>query len=135
MAPWTERHLVNRAMRVAVRFGRDIDGIRELEVRGRRSGTVRRVPVKVIELGGERYVVSLYGNSGWVRNLGAAQTANLRFGRHGEQVVAAELAPDEKRPVVQAYLAGASRAETRERLANAEAHAGVPVFRLSAPIR
>jgi hypothetical protein len=62
--------------------------------------------------------------------LRAAGTAELRFGRQVEEVVAVELAVDDKRPVVEAYLAGASRAETRERLAEGEARASVPVFRL-----
>jgi hypothetical protein len=38
MASWAERHLVNRAVRIGARLGRDIDGVRELEVVGRRTG-------------------------------------------------------------------------------------------------
>jgi hypothetical protein len=47
--PFTERHLVTPLLRVlAGRLGLDIDGIRVLEVRGRRSGTWHRTPVKVV---------------------------------------------------------------------------------------
>jgi deazaflavin-dependent oxidoreductase (nitroreductase family) len=129
MASWAERNLTNRAVRLGTRLGRDIDGVRELEVRGRRTGKLRRVPVKVLEVGGERYVVSLYGRSGWAENLRVSPTARLRFGRHVEDVVATELADADKGPIVLAYLDGASRAETRRRLEAGSA--AMPVFRLS----
>ena len=143
MASWTERNLVNRAVRLGTRLGRDIDGVRELEARGRRTGRSRRTPVKVLEVGGERYLVSLCGDSGWVHNLRAQPAARLRFGRDVEEVVATELADDEeKRVVAQAYLAGAGREETRKQLAWAadgasaeDARRGatsVPMFRLGA---
>ena len=141
MASWAERNIVNRAVRLGTRLGRDIDGIRELEVRGRRTGKSRRTPVKVLEVDGERYLVSLNGTSGWAHNLRAQRTARLRFGRDVEDVVATELADDEKRVVAQVYRAAAGRDETRKRLAwAAESASGedarrgamsVPVFRLS----
>ena len=141
MASWTERNVVNRAVRLGTRLGRDIDGIRELEVRGRRTGRSRRSPVKVLEVDGARYVVSLYGDSGWVHNLRAQRTARLRFGRDVEEVVATELAHDEKQLVAQAYREAASREQTRKQLAWAadgasgeDARRGamsVPMFRLS----
>jgi hypothetical protein len=34
---WAERNVVNRAVRLGARLGREIDGVRELEVRRRRS--------------------------------------------------------------------------------------------------
>ena len=141
MASWVERNVVNPAVRLGTRLGRDIDGVRELEVRGRRTGKPRRTPVKVLEVDGERYLVSLYGRSGWVRNLRSQGVARLRFGRDVEEVRAVEVADDEKRPIALAYLAGAGREETRRSLAWAadgvseeEARRGavsVPIFRLS----
>ena len=141
MASWAERHLVNRAVLVGVRLGREIDGVRELEVRGRRTGEPRRTPVKVLEVDGERYLVSLSGSSGWVCNVRAREAARLRFGRRVEDVVVTELADAEKRPVVRAYLLSASRPETRRRLEwagddvqEAEARRGAartPVFRVT----
>jgi deazaflavin-dependent oxidoreductase (nitroreductase family) len=130
VASWAERNLVNRAVRVGVRLGRDIDGVQELEVRGRRTGRPRRTPVKVLEVDGERYLVSLNGSSDWVRNLRARRTARLRFGRRVEQIVATEVADPDKAPVVRAYREGTTRAETRRRLAGT---AEVPVFRLERP--
>ena len=140
MASWAERHVVNRLVRVGVRLGREIDGVRELEVAGRRTGRRGRVPVKVLEVGGARYLVSLTGDSGWARNLRAAGTAQPRFGRRVEAITATELADADKAPVARAYLESAERAATRARLGwaaeglpDAEALRGaaaVPVFRI-----
>ena len=143
MASWTERHLVNRAVRLGLRLGRDIDGLQELEVRGRRSGKRRRTPVKILEVDGRRYIVSLSGSSGWVCNLRASQRARLRFGRRVEEVVVSEIPDRDKPPVVRAYLAAATHAETRRHLEWAregapEAEvlrqaARFPVFRITGP--
>ena len=73
--------------------------------------------MKVLEVDRARYLVSLYGTSGWAHNLRAQRTARLRFGRDVEEVAATELAHDEKRVVAQAYLAAAGRDETRKQLA------------------
>ena len=134
--------LADRAVLLGVRLGREIDGIRELEVIGRRSGKARRTPVKVLQIDGERYVVSLSGSSGWVCNLRERGTARLRIGRHLEGVVATELRDVQKPPIVRAYLEGATRPGTRRQLAWAaqgapeadvqRGAASVPVFRLTA---
>ena len=116
MASWTERHLVNRAVRLGLRLGRDIDGLQVLEVRGRRTGKQRRTPVKILEVDGQRYVVSLSGSSGWVCNLRVSQKARLRFGRRVEDVVMIEIPDRDKPPVVRTYLTAATRPETRRRL-------------------
>jgi deazaflavin-dependent oxidoreductase (nitroreductase family) len=139
MVSWTERHLVNRAVLVGVRLGRDIDGIRELEVVGRRTGKPRRTPVKVLHVSGERYLVSLSGRSGWACNLRARKTARLRFGRHVEDVVATEIPDAEKPRIARAYLESATRPETSQKLAWAaegapdaqRGAASTPIFRLT----
>ncbi len=141
MPSWAELHLVNRAVSIGVRLGCDIDGIHELEVRGRRTGKPRRTPVKVLEVDGERYLVSLNGSSDWVRNLRSHKTARLRMGRRVEEVVATEIPAAKKPPIVRAYLMGATRAETTRRLGWAGEHASqaevrrgaaeVPVFRVT----
>jgi deazaflavin-dependent oxidoreductase (nitroreductase family) len=125
---WIERHIVNRGVRAGVWLGRDIDGVRTLEVTGRRTGRRRRTPVKMLELDGRRYVVSLYGESDWARNLRRQPRARILFGRRGESVNATELPTDQRAPVIEAYTAAATRGETRRRL---EEHAAeLPVFRL-----
>jgi hypothetical protein len=54
-----------------------------LEVRGRRSGQNIRFPLVMAVVGGERYLVSMLGQSAnWVRNARAAgDDATLRHGR------------------------------------------------------
>jgi deazaflavin-dependent oxidoreductase (nitroreductase family) len=76
-----------------------------LAVRGRRSGEWRQVPVNVLELGGERFLVSTRGNSEWVRNLRAAGSGELRRGGRTEPFTAAEADDVDKPPIIEAYLA------------------------------
>ena len=128
-AAWVERHLVNRAVRVGIWLGRDIDGVHALETTGRRTGRPRRTPVKLLELDTGRYVVSLRGESSWVRNLRQEPRARILFGRAAETVNAIELPPDQRSPVIQTYLATSMREETRTALA--QGVAGIPVFRLN----
>jgi len=75
-----------------------------LEVKGRRSGAPRSVPVNVVEYDGARYLVSPRGESEWVRNVrAAAGRAVLRHGKR-ESVSLEELPPGERAPIIQAYL-------------------------------
>jgi hypothetical protein len=57
----------------------------------------------VAALGGERYLVSLAGDSEWVRNVRAAGFAVVRHGRP-EIVRLVEIAPGERPRVIRAYL-------------------------------
>jgi deazaflavin-dependent oxidoreductase (nitroreductase family) len=66
-----------------------------LTVQGRRSGAPRTAPVAMFEHAGRRGLVSLFGESQWVRNLHAAGRGRLRFGSRTEEVKAIELAPAE----------------------------------------
>jgi deazaflavin-dependent oxidoreductase (nitroreductase family) len=127
-AGWVERHLVNRAVRIGVWLGRDIDGVHTLETTGRRTGRPRRTPVKLLEIDTGRYVVSLRGESGWVRNLRQEPRARILLGRGAERVTAIELPPDQRSPVIQAYLVTALREEARTALAQGVAE--IPAFRL-----
>jgi deazaflavin-dependent oxidoreductase (nitroreductase family) len=76
-----------------------------LAVRGRTSGEWRTVPVNVLELAGQRYLVAPRGDTQWVRNLRATGRGELR--RHGraEPFRATEIPDHEKPRVVEAYLA------------------------------
>jgi deazaflavin-dependent oxidoreductase (nitroreductase family) len=130
--PFTERRLVTPLLRLlAGRLGLDTDGIRVLGVRGRHSGTWHTTPLKVLTYAGQRYLVSLHGNSDWVRNLRVHPQARLRLGRHLQQVTAVEL-PDELRaPVLDAYLAATRRRTTRQLLTGTDIRAkDHPVFQL-----
>ena len=52
-----------------------------LETRGRRSGRTRTVPIAVLRHGGERWLVSPFGDVAWVHNARADSAATLRRGR------------------------------------------------------
>ena len=76
-----------------------------LHVRGRNTGHWRSVPVNVLELDGERYLVSPRGETNWVRNLRAAGGGQLEYGRRRAQPFTAVEVPDEEKPrVIAAYL-------------------------------
>ncbi len=75
-----------------------------LEVPGRRTGRPRRTALVWAEHGGDRYLVSLAGESEWVRNVRAAGCrATVR--RHRAHRVLLEEVPVNKRaPILKAYL-------------------------------
>ena len=85
--------------------------------------------MKLLERDTGRYVVSLRGESSWVRNLRQEPRARILFGRAAERVTAIELPPDQRSPVIQTYLATAMREETRTALTRGVAE--LPVFRLN----
>jgi deazaflavin-dependent oxidoreductase (nitroreductase family) len=98
---WVRVRLVNpllRALVLRARLGRrgDQNVMRILRVRGRRSGRLYDVPVRIAALNGQRYVVSLLGASQWARNLRAAGAAQLLVGASVEPVVAREIQAEEK---------------------------------------
>src|SRR5215467_10146285 len=76
-----------------------------LEVLGRRSGRTARLPLVMAVVEGERYLVSMLGAEvDWVRNVkAAAGNVTLRHGRR-EQVRLEEVPPEQRAPVLKAYL-------------------------------
>jgi deazaflavin-dependent oxidoreductase (nitroreductase family) len=77
-----------------------------LAVRGRRSGEWRTVPVNVLELDGDRYLVAPRGETEWVKNLRVAGGGELRRrGRVEPFRVAEEITdPDVRARIIGAYL-------------------------------
>jgi deazaflavin-dependent oxidoreductase (nitroreductase family) len=101
---WFTVHVFNPIVEGLTRIGVSVLGSRVLAVRGRTSGTVRTVPVNLLEYEGVRYLVAPRGNTQWVRNLRAAGEGELRLGRRTERFRAIEVGDDEKPPVLRAYL-------------------------------
>ena len=93
------------------------------------SGQWRTVPVNVLELDGERYLVAPRGDTEWVRNLRVRGRGELRRRAQVEPFRAAELPDSEKPRIVEAYLARWGHQVTRyfEAL---PAPADHPVFRI-----
>jgi deazaflavin-dependent oxidoreductase (nitroreductase family) len=101
---WLNRNVFNRAVAFMTRHGVSVLGSRVLAVQGRTSGKWRTTPVNLLEHDGRRYLVAPRGEAQWVRNLRAAGNGQLRVGRRVEAFRARELDPDEKVPVLRAYL-------------------------------
>ena len=134
---WFTQHVVNRAIRRLARLGLSPKGLRELRVRGRKTGEWRTVAVNLLELDGARYLVAPRGTTEWVRNIRVAGEGELRVGRRIEAFAVRELADAEKAPVLREYLArwkaevkvffeGIDEHATDEQLA--EIAPGFPVF-------
>jgi deazaflavin-dependent oxidoreductase (nitroreductase family) len=77
--------------------GADGSGMRVLEVLGRKTGRPYQRPVAVAVVDGRRYVVSLWGESQWARNLRAGAPARLQIGRRVEPVEAQEVPDGEEK--------------------------------------
>jgi deazaflavin-dependent oxidoreductase (nitroreductase family) len=75
-----------------------------LEVPGRRSGVIRRTIMLRTACDGGHYLVALAGESQWVRNVRAAggRVVIGRRERHAARL--AELPPQQRAPIIRAYL-------------------------------
>jgi deazaflavin-dependent oxidoreductase (nitroreductase family) len=76
-----------------------------LAVRGRTSGEWRTVPVNVLKLDGQRYLVAPRCDTQWGRNLRATGRGELRWRGRVEPFRAIEIPDNEKPRVIEAYLA------------------------------
>lgn len=76
-----------------------------LDVRGRSSGRTFSLPLVMVVVEGERYLVSMLGEeAAWVRNTRAAGgNVTLRHGRR-EDVRLEEVPVDRRAPILKAYL-------------------------------
>jgi deazaflavin-dependent oxidoreductase (nitroreductase family) len=101
---WLTQHLFNPLVAMLTRLGLSVAGSRILEVRGRTSGELRRTPVNLLALDGDRYLVAPRGNTQWARNLRVSGSGRLLVGRRGEAFRAIEVADEDKPPILRAYL-------------------------------
>lgn len=116
-------------------------GMATLEVTGRASGRTVSLPVAIVVVDGQRYLVSMLGeNVQWVKNVRAAGgRAVIRSGAR-EEVHLEEVAVDQRAPILKAYLRRAPGARSHipvskdAPLTEFEKIAGAyPVFRLVSP--
>jgi deazaflavin-dependent oxidoreductase (nitroreductase family) len=102
---WITRNVANRLIATLTAGGISVVGSRVLEVKGRRSGQTRRVPVNLLPLDGHEYLVSPRGETEWVRNVRASGgELQLVLGRKRQTRHATELSGEEKVRVLRAYL-------------------------------
>ncbi|MGC4192959.1 MAG: nitroreductase/quinone reductase family protein [Thermomicrobiales bacterium] len=99
------RRLINPiAVFVVGTIGLAPAGVMVLRVRRRMSGRMQAVPLNVLVHQGAYHLVSLEGESDWLRNLRAAGRASLVRGRTSVAVVVAEDVPVERRlPILRFY--------------------------------
>jgi deazaflavin-dependent oxidoreductase (nitroreductase family) len=71
---------------------------------GRVTGRERTTPVIVLRTGDERWLVSPYGQVGWVHNVRAHPVVSLRVGRRTEVLRAVEAGSAAAAPVLQRYV-------------------------------
>ena len=97
--------VMNRCSAAVHALGVAPDYMVTLDVRGRRSGRRISLPLVMVVVEGERYLVSMLGAEvGWVRNVKAAGgNATLRHGRR-EEVRLEEVPASQRAPVLKAYL-------------------------------
>jgi deazaflavin-dependent oxidoreductase (nitroreductase family) len=101
---WFTRNVFNRVVNGLMALGISIAGSRVLEVKGRKSGQWRSIPVNLLEVDGSRYLVAPRGNTQWVRNMRVAAGGRLRLGRKTEDFKATEVTGDAAVPLLRAYL-------------------------------
>jgi deazaflavin-dependent oxidoreductase (nitroreductase family) len=118
---WLRRQ-VNRGVAWIAGFGLTPSNTVRLEVAGRKTGKVHAFAVTLAILDDQRYLVSLAGESDWVRNLRAADTAVIRHGRR-RTIRVEELAVEDRAAVLDAYLS--KRALSRSPAAAARNYFGV----------
>ncbi len=101
---WIAR-LINRFWATIHSSGIAPKTLATLEVAGRKSGRLISLPVAVVTVGGQRYLVSMLGdNVQWVQHVRAASgRAALRSGSLKE-VRLEEVPPEQRAPILKAYL-------------------------------
>ncbi len=102
---WFTKHIFNRVVAVLTKLGISVWGSRVLEVKGRKTGEVRRTPVNLLKIESQDYLVSPRGDGQWVRNVRSDDgRLDLIVGKRREHYVATELPDEQKMPVLRAYL-------------------------------
>ena len=103
--------LLDRGSAMVCALGVAPDYMVTLQVPGRRTGRIVHLPLVMVVVDGERYLVSMLGEDvNWVRNVKAADgRVTLRHGR-SEEVMLKEVAPEHRAPILKDYLRRAPRA-------------------------
>lgn len=84
-----------------------------LTTRGRRTGKAHTKPVVPVEHDARTWLVAPYGAVAWVHNARAGGTVELRHGRTTRRFTVREASAEEAGPVLQRYLAVATKVQAR----------------------
>ena len=103
---WFTRNVFNRIVAWLTTIGLSVYGSRVLAVKGRKTGAWHTIPVNLLELRGQRYLVAPRGVTQWVRNVRAGSAAELRLGGRSERVKLLEIPDDDplKLDLLREYL-------------------------------
>lgn len=99
----TERFF-NNLIGVMVGWGIGPGHMRVLEVRGRKTGRIYKLPVDLLPMNGKLYLVAPRGRTQWVQNAEAQGEITLRRGGKATRYRLRALSTEEKPPVLKAYL-------------------------------
>lgn len=110
---WVQR-LANGRLTVALRKGRGPSFLRLLSVTGRRTGRVQTTPIVPVHQGDRYWLVSPFGEVGWVRNVRAGSAVALERGDDRITGRARELDAEEATPILRAYLSSRARLFVRK---------------------
>jgi deazaflavin-dependent oxidoreductase (nitroreductase family) len=102
--PRTVERVFGRILTLLVRIGLVRGHFYVLEVAGRKTGRTISLPVDLLDFGGHRYLVCARSNSNWVRNARAAGRVVLARAMRRRRYAVRELAPEQRPPVLKAYL-------------------------------
>ena len=133
------RRTVNAVVTPLVKLGFTPRNTVLLTTTGRKSGKPRTTPVTLVDLDGERWLVSSYGDVGWVHNVRASSRVVLRWGKRADSFRAESVNAARAGSVLKVYVRrvpitapyfDARRSDPVETfVAEADRH---PVFRLVA---
>lgn len=84
--------------------GITLAGARTLEVRGRTSGNLQRIPVNPLRVEDHTYLIGARGNTQWARNVRAAGECTLRGGRSAIGYAVVEISDADKPAILRPYL-------------------------------
>jgi deazaflavin-dependent oxidoreductase (nitroreductase family) len=73
-------------------------------VPGRTSGQLRSTPVAPLDADGQRWLVAGFAEADWVKNLRLSGWGILTKGTRSERVTVVEVAPEERAPILQAFV-------------------------------
>ena len=116
-ATWTpsmRQRVANRVLGFLVRRGRGPDFMYLLTVTGRRTGEPHTTPVVPVRQDGTVWLVSPFGEVGWVRNVRAVGRLDLHRGGERVTYAARELDATEAVGVIRTYLSMPSERFVRD---------------------
>ncbi|MEO7121608.1 MAG: nitroreductase family deazaflavin-dependent oxidoreductase [Lacisediminihabitans sp.] len=98
------RRAANFVVSAMIRLGVGFTSSYLLTTTGRKTLAARTTPVTVLEIDGDRWLVSPYGMVGWVRNVRALPEVTLRRGHAVEAFCAREVGAETAGPVLRDYV-------------------------------